>query len=333
MKLKNETNKKVFILTEGGKGIGYGHITRCLSIYEMYAEQGYSPEMIVNLDDNENNLFKRIKHRIINWRLLSSDLLNDITGSIVVIDSYLADISIYRKIANVAYKAIYLDDYIRLNYPKGIVLNGAINASKLPYIKSDNVNYLLGSKYQVLRKPFWRVPQRKISLKVNNVLISFGGEDRFECSVIVLELLTKLYPELKKHVIVGHGFSERLIHQLEEIVDRKKNIVYYADARTMKKIMLKSDIAISAAGQTLYELARTGVPTIAVKVAENQENNVKGFSDAGIIEYAGEYQQGHIFKERIITSIEKLLDYNTRTIMVENGYKIIGNKSKHNDII
>ncbi len=42
----------------------------------------------------------------------------------------------------------------------------------------------------------------------------------------------------------------------------------------MKNAMIKCDIAISAAGQTLFELARIGVPTYAVQVAENQTLNM-----------------------------------------------------------
>jgi RimJ/RimL family protein N-acetyltransferase len=38
--------------------------------------------------------------------------------------------------------------------------------------------------------------------------------------------------------------------------------------------MLSSDIAITAAGQTLYELASCGTPSIAIAVAENQKNNI-----------------------------------------------------------
>jgi RimJ/RimL family protein N-acetyltransferase len=47
--------------------------------------------------------------------------------------------------------------------------------------------------------------------------------------------------------------------------------------------MLKCDLTISAAGQTTYELARLGMPTIAVGVAENQKYNVQGWREIGFI--------------------------------------------------
>ena len=36
---------KVFILTEGGKDIGFGHITRCISLSEAFEEKGIYPEV------------------------------------------------------------------------------------------------------------------------------------------------------------------------------------------------------------------------------------------------------------------------------------------------
>jgi len=46
---------KVFIVTEGGKNIGFGHITRCISIYQALEKRGILPEFIVNSKDNVKN--------------------------------------------------------------------------------------------------------------------------------------------------------------------------------------------------------------------------------------------------------------------------------------
>ena len=49
-------NVNVFILTEGGKNIGFGHITRCTSIYEAFDEIDIPPQFIVNGDGDIENL-------------------------------------------------------------------------------------------------------------------------------------------------------------------------------------------------------------------------------------------------------------------------------------
>ena len=54
------------------------------------------------------------------------------------------------------------------------------------------------------------------------------------------------------------------------------------------------DLAVSAAGQTLYELAQMGVPTIAIQVADNQKDNIEGWLKAGFIHFAGEWDDAKL---------------------------------------
>jgi len=61
--------------------------------------------------------------------------------------------------------AVYIDDNKRLDYPKGVVVNGSIHAKELNYSKKNGVKYLLGPKYIPLRKDFWEVPEKEIKEK------------------------------------------------------------------------------------------------------------------------------------------------------------------------
>ena len=49
---------KVVIVTEGGKDIGFGHITRCISLYQAFEERGIIPEFIVSGDTTVASLLK-----------------------------------------------------------------------------------------------------------------------------------------------------------------------------------------------------------------------------------------------------------------------------------
>jgi len=48
-------------------------------------------------------------------------------------------------------------------------------------------------------------------------------------------------------------------------------------------LMEKADLAISVAGSTLYELANCGVPTIAIKITDNQFLLVRELKKQGIV--------------------------------------------------
>ncbi|HQF37072.1 MAG TPA: hypothetical protein PLL26_05540 [Candidatus Dojkabacteria bacterium] len=58
---------KVFILTEGGKNIGFGHITRCTALYQAFEEKGIIPKFIVNGDESVLDLLKDLNYRLLNW--------------------------------------------------------------------------------------------------------------------------------------------------------------------------------------------------------------------------------------------------------------------------
>ena len=92
---------KVFIITEGVKNIGFGHVTRCFSLYQAFEERGILPEFIINGDDNIEYLLEDVNYKIFNWLDEKSKLFEMVKDTdIAIIDSYLADISLYNKIAN-----------------------------------------------------------------------------------------------------------------------------------------------------------------------------------------------------------------------------------------
>ena len=62
--------------------------------------------------------------------------------------------------------SVYIDDNKRLDYPKGIVVNGSIYAEELNYPHKNGPTYLLGIKYAPLRKEFWEVPEKKIKKRL-----------------------------------------------------------------------------------------------------------------------------------------------------------------------
>lgn len=312
---------KVCILTEGGERVGFGHIARCTSIYQAFEEVGIRPELIVNGDETIRGFVEDKNSRIFDW-LSDQETLFAVLGDtdIVFVDSYLADYELYEKISDIARIGVYFDDNMRIEYPKGFVVNGAIFAERMPYPERDGVRYLLGSRYTPLKKEFWDVPEKPIRPILKTAMITFGGADIRNLTPKVLKLLRNTYPRLFKKVIVGSGF--RNVAEIEKLKDKNTELIYCQGATEMKKVMLESDVAISAGGQTLYELARVGVPTIAVAVADNQSANVRGWQEVGFAEYAGDGANGEL-AEKISCKIELMKDSNARECKSKLGRKII----------
>jgi len=317
---------KVLILTEGGTGIGFGHIVRCLSLCEAFEENGIIPEIIVHGDETVAELLKGKTHSVRNWREEKHWLSSLTDTDVVVIDSYLADRGVYEAISKSARVPVYIDDNKRMDYPDGIVINGGINAERLNYPEYDDVKYLLGCQYILLRKAFRDVPVKEIREKVTAVMVTFGGDDVRNLTPKVLELLIKAYPGISRQIVIGKGY--RNADRIEAVADNNTRLHYYPDAEAMRNIMLASDIVISAAGQTLYELARVGVPAIAVAVADNQMNNVKGWQEAGFIEYAGWWEDGMLL-DNVGSALKKLEDSDRRKKMFLTGRSLVDGKGSN----
>ena len=199
---------KIVIITEGSSEIGFGHITRCLSLYQAFNEKGLNVKFIINGDSTIEPLIKDTEYEIFNWLECSSKLIKSLNKSdIVIVDSYLADERLYGKISENVALSLYIDDNQRVNYPPGIVINGSINAEKMHYLPSNEIDYLLGSNYIPLRRQFWNVKKKKIKRTIQNVMITFGGQDSRDLSLKTLKLLIKHYPLLNKKIIIGNGFK------------------------------------------------------------------------------------------------------------------------------
>ena len=162
-------------------------------------------------------------------------------------------------------------------------------------------------EYLPLRKEFWDVPDKEIKKEIRSILITFGGDDFRNMTPKILKFLNKEFKDIKKEVVIGKGFKN--LDSIKNAMDENTNLNYYPSANEMKNLMLNCDIAISAGGQTLYELARCGTPSISIAIAENQLGNVKGFDRLGIIKYAGWWEDIYEIYKNLKIIIKELQKY------------------------
>ena len=317
----------VVILTEGGRNSGYGHIGRCLSIKQAFEEKNVFPDLLVCGDRTLEDIAEKENFIISDW-LHSPDKIfkRSESSDIVIVDSYLAAPRIYSGISKRARCPVYLDDCLRINYPRGVVVNGAIFAETLPYPSVKAGKYLLGAKYFPLRSEFWTVPPKRLNRNVGNILVTFGGTDSAGLTPRILEGLAKKYPGIKKTVVLGKWYTNT--GEIKKHGDLNTEYVASPGAGAMLKVMCEADLAISAGGQTLYELARTGLPTVAIADASNQVNNLKGWEKAGFISFAGRCSDRGIIKS-VLEQVEQLQSRAARVDKSCKGKEMLDSRGAH----
>lgn len=312
---------KAMIFTEGGRNIGFGHVARCISLYQTFKKNGIMPQMLVDGDTTLENLLRGINYRFLKWADNKEELRSIMERcDIAIIDSYLASRGVYKQVARSTKITVYIDDYNRIKYPKGIVINSNIYAKNIKFRKTIGVTYLLGTRFSLLRKEFWKTPVKKINKRIANVLLTFGGDDSIGLTSDVLKMLKVSCPGLIKKVIITNAF--RYMAKIKHLEDTQTEIIYNVGTNKIKEIMLQVDLAISAAGQTLFELARIGVPTVAVIYSKNQVLNALSWFQEGFIALAGERDDKNI-ASKILKKISEVQDYKIRSKMSRNGCRLV----------
>lgn len=99
------------------------------------------------------------------------------------------------------------------------------------------------------------------------VLITTGGGDSGNIAGKILE---RIYDKVFSfHLIMGRFHPH--FHEMQELEKRHTNIHLHRDVKDMAGLMRRCQIAITAGGSTIYELAALGIPFICFSYAENQE--------------------------------------------------------------
>jgi UDP-2,4-diacetamido-2,4,6-trideoxy-beta-L-altropyranose hydrolase len=280
---------KAIILTEGGQKAGFGHISRCVALAQAFRHIHISVKLSIEGDDSVSILIpKEVPNDICDWQQ-NHDIVKD--KEIVVIDSYYAPIEFYDMVYENAEVAVFFDDFARLKYPGGIIINNQIAKAN-----NGKTVYLTGNQFLPLRKAFWNCSEHLINKEIMQVLISLGGgKPDLDLLKLLIEDVLIAFPECQIHCITGKIFELPAENSLEKIT-----IHAGLDEYEMVRLFAAIDLAISSGGVMLNELATCNVPTIAFLLAENQLNNIENLSNQGLIGYAG-----NIFNADFSASLQK----------------------------
>lgn len=214
-------------------------------------------------------------------QVLDTALLHECEA--IVVDSYDASHEYVMRLRTAGLYVVAIDDLARFAFPCQLVVNCGLQARQLPYSSSSgDTTFLLGPQYALIRPEFWQIPSRAIADRVQNVLVTLGGGDPQNLTPTLLGLLDDLPGDFTVTTIIGPFFENR-----EEVGHAanasRRSVRLLEDPSSMCSLMLEADLAVSAGGQTLYELAATGTPTVGVQVAENQASNLRALAAQGVI--------------------------------------------------
>jgi len=160
---------------------------------------------------------------------------------------------------------------------------------------------------------------------VKRVSVSFGGADPLGMAKKYLDCVKKrdsLTTKCEFHFILG-----AMEPDLEEIRQEEEKLPWlftHVAVKDMKGILEASDLVISAAGSTQYEICACQIPCINFSMADNQVPGGEEFGRRGIFRYVGDVRGNERFYEDLADAVETLAaDYSLRVKMGELERKLV----------
>ena len=311
---------KTLIFTEGGSKNGYGHIARCSSLYLELEKRGIDVEFIIHGDEQIKEVLGNKNYRLENWLEMDYLLNKDIQNTCCIVDSYKAESKLYYYISNHSLKLLSIDDYNRINYPKGIVVNPSIYTDELDYAINNNVTYLLGKDYIILREAFNQNHSKEVNSEIKEILIILGGSDIRNLTPKILDILKSDCPHIRKNVVLGKGYAN--VEDINKLADTNTRLYFNLNDEAMRNLMINSDIAITAAGQSIYELIRAGIPFIPIEVIDNQRYTTKGLIKYNLVDRIL-YWDMNEFPKGLLSELHKIREIEKRKLMIERYKNLI----------
>lgn len=301
---------KIYFLTEYSIEIGFGHLSRCLSVASVFNEKKYEVIFLIR-EWKEEPLELEFEKIQVEWSDL--ELLNPMVSEedIIVIDSYRVPSEILNQIALDHEKTVSITDS-KLNHANaGIIVFGSVYGKKFE-IMNNKAEVLAGPEYVLFRKGVREATKSEVGKNIKEVLISLGGH----ADILVLQ-------EIIQHVQDHIGdCSIRVVGDNDlENSEKVKNLGFLSLPDLLSELK-KSDLVITNGGQSLNEVILLGIPAIGVSIADNQDMNLRTWQELGVVKNFIKSTCPD-FQDKFQNSLEEMKNYTRRVQRVKKGEAII----------
>ncbi|MGL2675533.1 CMP-N-acetylneuraminic acid synthetase [Helicobacter pylori] len=242
----------VKILCDAFLTSGLGHVRRCEKILSFIEKLGVEASLYLH---KQNDI---------------SAFLEGVGGSdLLIADSYCLNSKDFYLLKEKAKSLMVVEDkeHAKGFYPKNTkIMNFTLNALK--HYNHVSKDHYLGVGFYPVDARF--VYERPINTENKEVLITLGGSEQKTLKEIVKILENK---NVNLHIISSYIPK-----------NPPKNTHYYSPLNPLEfsSLMKFCTCAISAAGQTLYELALSQTPSLILPIASNQIIQSQEFENSGI---------------------------------------------------
>jgi spore coat polysaccharide biosynthesis protein SpsF len=319
------SNRGIFFRVDGGRSMGMGHVVRCLWLASALRDTSDNPVSFCMAQDDIG--ISVVQSR--GWPVLrvAPEELGGVEGDALIIDLP----------GGVSAEAVRS---LRQRNPRTLVVlmdgtcTGRIEADlivspieRLP--EPSSWRGFRGQRYEgptfaILDPAFARVPRRLSSMvREPRVLVSMGGSDPYGLTLQTLRALDSMPEPFHVTIAIGPAF----LHEVELRTWLASARRQYESRRedSLLNVMVNSDLALVSFGMTVYELAATGLPAIALSITEDHAQSAEVFAQHGSLMHLGLFSG--ISAVQIQSAVRGLLNgQELRLEMAQRGQALVDGK-------
>lgn len=252
--------------------IGMGHFARSISLATQLEKYGFELNLIlenINTKTVSANIYKKI-YSILNNDLVSFEniLKSENFNNIYVVIDVLNDGYKYIDVCNkLKIRCLALDYFDHYNHYPSTIINLVNHNLNEEYNLKNNSFYFEGMDYAIIKTEFIEYVNKNhikpISDFIQNVLITFGGSDPSNNSIVALDQLENYPSILNVSIIIGPFFS---ISHIEKLIsyESKHNVTFHYDLKSLLILYCSCDLLFCGGGGTLLEALFLGIPTVVL---------------------------------------------------------------------
>lgn len=287
----------LLIRADADADIGVGHVMRCLALAQAWQDQGGSVVFALAKAAPTIEEKLRAEHCAIKLVLEKIGSNKDAEGTAalghkhaaqwIVLDGYRFDSDYQRAIKDAGFKLLCIDDLggSRVCFAD-LILNQNIHAAEAMYAnRQSHSRCLLGPRFALLRREFRDASAREQNVEARRVLVTMGGSDPGNATASVVEAICSIPQPLEIRIVAGPANSS--MESFTPTLFGAHHVQILRNPASMAQLMSWADLAVSAAGSTVWEMCRLGLPAILISIADNQVPGAAELGRKGTAVYLG----------------------------------------------
>jgi len=297
---------------------GTGHVMRCLALAQAWQAAG--GRTVFAMSDATSAMRTRLLSEGVEVVPIEApaasaddarqvkDLARQHRADWVALDGYHFNVGYQRELKSAGPKVLVLDDDgTEQHGPVDLILNQNSNAREDLYAQREpHTRLLLGTRYALLRREFvaWREWKRDTAPTACKLLVTMGGSDPDNLTSLAIHALSMLKTEGLRSTVVAGGSNPHRDSLQRLVSGAGRSITLQESVSNMPELMAEADVAIIAAGGTLWELLYMSCPILSFARNLVQARILDSLQREGVVQYLGDPQ--HFEPAKLAQAIDEL---------------------------